>query len=389
MGCTSSRIASAEDQSYIRDEGTNCPICLGSIKQPKTLQCQHSLCSRCLQRYINSLDNTDKLRGFHCPICRKLTIIANPDTPRQTWVSQLQESEQVEPTPVPNRNSRLTDTGTTKHPARARDNDVIKSNVRGESFEPLIVDIVVVDVDDVAVVVVADFNNKSLKSLYRQRGRDEFSSLSLESNPFCLALISDSTVALTLPWSDKICITKVTPGLCVNKSIETDKAYYAIAGIDEDCLAVSTTWQTPCSVDIIDHSGRVIKTIDTTDYGDSLFSDPWYMAVTPSGDILVSDCQEQSLLCLDQSGHTRWRYKPRGNIMLKIPAGVACDNEGNIYLADTDRHCVITLDEHGRFLREAASSADGVERPRCITVTDAGRMYVTMENGDIRIINLR
>ncbi|XP_067682766.1 uncharacterized protein [Haliotis asinina] len=333
------------------------------------------------------LDNTDKLRGFPCPICRKLTIIANPDTPRQTWVSQLQEPEQAEP--VRNRNLSLTDTGTTIHPACSRDNNVIKSNARGESFEPLIVDIVVVDVNDVAVVVVADFNNKSLKSLYRQRGRDVFSSLSVESNPFCLALISDRTVALTLPWSDKICITEVTSGLRVNKSIETGKAYYGIAGIDEDCLAVSTTWQTPCSVDIIDHSGRVIKTIDTTDYGESLFSDPWYMAVTPSGDILVSDCQEQSLMCLDQSGHTRWRYKPRGNAMLKIPAGVACDSEGNIYLADTDRHCVITLDEHGRFLREAASSADGVERPRCITVTDSGCMYVTMENGDIRIINLR
>lgn len=48
-----------------------CKICLGSLKQPKSLPCLHTFCCDCLRTFLT---NYEAQRRFPCPVCRKMTV---------------------------------------------------------------------------------------------------------------------------------------------------------------------------------------------------------------------------------------------------------------------------------------------------------------------------
>ena len=55
------------------DKLLECSICLGQIKQPKMLKCQHSFCFEpCLKRLVKTrMVNQEEQKYIKCPICRK------------------------------------------------------------------------------------------------------------------------------------------------------------------------------------------------------------------------------------------------------------------------------------------------------------------------------
>ncbi|XP_046864385.1 tripartite motif-containing protein 45-like isoform X2 [Xenia sp. Carnegie-2017] len=47
-----------------------CPICMETLKDPKSLPCFHNFCSHCLQRYIEEVRKRKQIVRIPCPSCR-------------------------------------------------------------------------------------------------------------------------------------------------------------------------------------------------------------------------------------------------------------------------------------------------------------------------------
>ena len=76
-----------------------CRICEQYMQDANTVDpCLHSFCGTCIERYFLWLDrqpaNSEKVKGYHCPICwNKLGNAwrnkVNPDGPKQQLIDEL------------------------------------------------------------------------------------------------------------------------------------------------------------------------------------------------------------------------------------------------------------------------------------------------------------
>jgi DNA-binding beta-propeller fold protein YncE len=66
-----------------------------------------------------------------------------------------------------------------------------------------------------------------------------------------------------------------------------------------------------------------------------------------------------------------------GNIKLNLPEGIALDNKGNVYVADTMNHRVQVFDSEGKYSRTIAQE---IERPTSLAI-DSGKHLLVVDAG--------
>ncbi|XP_023929936.1 tripartite motif-containing protein 2-like [Lingula anatina] len=79
-------------RAKIRENFTNCSICLKDFEDPKVLPCLHTYCKRCLASYIPG--NTPGSK-FLCPVCRKETMLPEEGVEgflRNYFIDSLQDT---------------------------------------------------------------------------------------------------------------------------------------------------------------------------------------------------------------------------------------------------------------------------------------------------------
>ncbi|CAC5396325.1 unnamed protein product [Mytilus coruscus] len=74
-----------------------CPICLETLKSPKSLPCLHKFCEICIGEFILSTERRTghKLSSYPCPVCRSVVTPTNPENETSQWVSSLPHSSQM------------------------------------------------------------------------------------------------------------------------------------------------------------------------------------------------------------------------------------------------------------------------------------------------------
>ncbi|CAG2250650.1 unnamed protein product [Mytilus edulis] len=74
-----------------------CPICLETLKSPKSLPCLHRFCEICIGEFISSTERRSghKLSSYPCPVCRSVVTPTNPDDDTSQWVLSLPQSKQM------------------------------------------------------------------------------------------------------------------------------------------------------------------------------------------------------------------------------------------------------------------------------------------------------
>jgi len=104
-----------------------------------------------------------------------------------------------------------------------------------------------------------------------------------------------------------------------------------------------------------------------------------------TGNIYVTD--QDSLMKLEPNGKTIWRVGDRsgssGDGQFSGAHGLAVDNSGNIYVADTFNHRIQVFDSSGNFITKFGSLGSNpgeFNRPWDVVVDDLGRIYVAEQS---------
>ena len=111
------------------------------------------------------------------------------------------------------------------------------------------------------------------------------------------------------------------------------------------------------------------------------FNLPRYVCVSVSGKILVSDSGSHSIKVFTSEGiysHSIGSYGS-GDEQLKVPYGVCCDQDENVYVADHYNDRVSMFAIGGPFLRHVLTAECGLWRPKSVAVclTHDRKLYVS------------
>ncbi|CAG2200202.1 TRIM56 [Mytilus edulis] len=83
-------MAIAQDKTYNFDDLLTCTICLETFTGPKFLPCLHTFCKTCINTYILSTVDKEKIgTTFKCQICRQDVLMGESPGNPETWAEKL------------------------------------------------------------------------------------------------------------------------------------------------------------------------------------------------------------------------------------------------------------------------------------------------------------
>jgi DNA-binding beta-propeller fold protein YncE len=111
---------------------------------------------------------------------------------------------------------------------------------------------------------------------------------------------------------------------------------------------------------------------------------PIGVALLPNGGLAVSDADNHRVLILDEGGRVVRTIgtgtRASGKDGFNVPAGIATDQAGNLYVVDTLNSRVAEFAPDGSFLTQfgrAGVTAGTLARPKGVAVDAAGRVFVS------------
>ncbi|XP_071079582.1 E3 ubiquitin-protein ligase TRIM56-like isoform X2 [Haliotis cracherodii] len=247
----------------------------------------------------------------------------------------------------------------------------VSIKVDGDRKQSYTCDFTVLVVDGEETLVVSDYNNKCLKSFYTKNNKSRHSKLDLASNPSTVTRLRDNQVAVSFWSHNEIVIVRVTPDLVLQSRVTTKKKYKCLTAMSPSTLAAGC-WDPPC-VDILDVSGRVMRSVSRFKSGKNLICKPNFLCATDRGNILVSD--SGSVYCITPEGDVVFTYTPTGDRRLGKPQGITTTSTGHILVTDKGAHKVILLTPAGEFVRDLLTSQDGLQYPHGLMFCDC-KLYV-------------
>lgn len=189
--------------------------------------------------------------------------------------------------------------------------------------------------------LLVDHNNSKVKMFSREM--EFLSSVKMESRLWDVAVISDKEAVVSTENSLAILVIS---GRGINIK-RTQQLSFLVDGITkyQDKLII-TSPTTPCSVKMIDQTGKVYWSVSSDEQGQILFQNPYYVSCRDDGrqsTVIVTDSGNNTLTMLDSENGS---VMTRRQVKEKRPRGIACDTEGNIYVCYycTDEVAVLTGD---------------------------------------------
>jgi DNA-binding beta-propeller fold protein YncE len=135
---------------------------------------------------------------------------------------------------------------------------------------------------------------------------------------------------------------------------------------------------------VLDLSGHVQAALPLRPADGERTPRPIGVAVTPNGDILVSDADNHHVSRLRKDGQVLWTagtgIRAGGAEGFNVPGALTVDQAGNIYVVDTLNGRVVELSPDGAFVRQFGQLGDAagtLSRPKGVAVDADGRVFVS------------
>ncbi|XP_050415501.1 uncharacterized protein LOC126829591 [Patella vulgata] len=262
-------------------------------------------------------------------------------------------------------------------------------NLEGDDDDCGSVGVLLLPVGGRETMVVLDSHNECIKTFSLGDGELLTNRYTLDDKPSSITKVADDKIAVSFFESKKLSFYSLNEGLTLEKSLETEKQYYSLACINKDRFVASAVWDNPVTVDFLeikDHV-KIVKSVSSFE-GKSIFTCPENISVTSKGIVLISDHGKKSLVCMDQDGTVKFNCHPECHHEFEVPLGVTSDSDGYIYIVDQSRCLVEKLSNEGKFLGHILTEQDGLENPVTVGFDERGQLYISQENGDLKIFTL-
>ncbi|HEX6570603.1 MAG TPA: 6-bladed beta-propeller [Steroidobacteraceae bacterium] len=134
-------------------------------------------------------------------------------------------------------------------------------------------------------------------------------------------------------------------------------------------------------VHVFDEQGAKVATLGSLGGGPGQFNSPTHLALTPQGDLAVTDALNYRVQVFDADGQYRSQTGKVGDGAgnFAAPKGVAVDRQGHIYVADAMFDAVQIFDAEGRLLLgfgEQGQQAGQFWIPNGLYIDEQQRLYV-------------
>lgn len=120
------------------------------------------------------------------------------------------------------------------------------------------------------------------------------------------------------------------------------------------------------------------------------FKNPLYVETSERNNIYVSDSDNHCIKVFDSMGKYQGKIgsKGVGPGQLLYPRGVAFDSDGNLLVADRNNHRVCKFTHNGKFLREILTRYDGINFPYGIAYSSTNRLIITESGENIAALKI-
>ena len=237
-------------------------------------------------------------------------------------------------------------------------------------------------------IAVVDRDNKCVR-IFNQSGEMKLEIIGKAENkfktPFAVAALKSGDIAITDYEAEDVKVFS-TQGIHVMTITEGIKYPRGIAANSKeqiivlDCQLRQLTVHDP-------KSGKLIRTIPGSDSrNNKVLVDPFYVAVTPNDNIIVTDTASPHLKFFSPTGEYLANYGRYGMGDREIlqPYGVCCDDYGHIFVADNKNHRVHVILPDGQFLQFLVTKDDGCWHPMGVAMTEKGEIIFSQALGKIK-----
>jgi len=231
-------------------------------------------------------------------------------------------------------------------------------------------------------VLVTDWTYKTLRLVDSQNG-GVVAKLCLTTKPFKLCLVRDGRAVVTLPFEKRIQFIRIDRDtLTLDKSVDMNGTVAGIAAFDSH-LVVS--YQDPGSVEKITIMGKVTRKLNYQTAGKELIWSPYFIAISESGYVFVSDCGTNIITQLDENLQFIQTFT-FNSPMMKTPAGIVFVNSTQLLVAARDSHNILVLNTITGTVTTLLGQAEGIHNPRAVAWYPVNKaLYVSLD-GPVKTI---
>ena len=203
-------------------------------------------------------------------------------------------------------------------------------------------------------LILSDWSNCSLKALNNTYFTQK-EQLNLSSAPWDLCLVEADKIVITQPLTKSLLFMKVVPRLKSSSSISLDQKCRGVA-VQDGFIYVSFE---SGEIRILDRTGQQQRNV----YSGFSFQTPYYISVTPTGMVYVSEHGVNNIRGLTDGKETT----NLSDVGIVSPMGVYIDGENNILVCEQFSHNLKLIDAKG-LTSKVLYGTEGLHSPCTVSV---------------------
>lgn len=203
-------------------------------------------------------------------------------------------------------------------------------------------------------------------------------SLTLETQPFDVSVINNSTVIVTCPGTKKLQYIEIKPKLKARREVRLDKQCWGVAVANETiyvtCHTCVMVGLRDGEIRILDLDGNIRRKVGCNFDGSFKFCWPYYIAAsTTSENLFVTDGWSGSVICLTPYGHTVYEYSEDD---LGFVRGVCVDVNDNIMVCGRRSDNIKVITVNGNLHCTLLTIRNGIKYPQAIAYREGDSMLI-------------